>query len=440
MRVKSWLLLLLWSVTSLLGSVRAQSQDGQGIVFFKGSYDEALAEAKKQNKMLFIDFYTTWCGPCRMMSKDIFPNPEVGAYFNPRFVSVKLDAEKQENLEVVKRFKVQGYPTLAFVTNDGEIKLVKTGGQTVQLLISTARIATGEELSFSDLYDRYRKNKEDLALQQEILQRASNYISTLEDIEAEKWIVRMRRLYGAYIDKKMGPDLINVEDYKLITQLSGDDQDLTDRLVDFINKNLADWSAVVGDAAAYFVIEQNDAKVLAAVKDASEKYKEYLEKINGEYKEAYSVVTYKQGTPYDKSKMYYDALFLLYKDRNAAQYVKDLNAYFAKYPDDTTANDYALAAQDLYKAAGDRLGNAEHHQAIKWLGEALKSDAPLMDRINYIVMIGDSYKSLKEYDKAQQHYNQGYLESLQMTDMEMTQGMIQYSIKSKLAELELLRK
>ncbi|MDO4692573.1 MAG: thioredoxin family protein [Porphyromonadaceae bacterium] len=441
MKVKSWLLVLLWGILSLSGSAKAQDADSnKGIVFFEGSYEQALAEAKKQNKMLFIDFYTVWCGPCRMMSKDIFPDPQVGAYFNPRFVSVKLNAEKAENLEVVKKFKVQGYPTLAFVSNDGEIKLIQTGGLTAQLLIGSAKVATGEEVSFTDLYDSYRKNKDDLAIQQELLQRSGNFIGTLEDMEAEKWIVRMRRLYASYIEKKMGPDLINVEDYKLITQLGGDDQELTAKLVDFINKNLDQWRSVVGDAAAYFVIEQNEAKLSEAVKDASDKYKEYLEKIRGEYKDAYSVVVYKDGTPYDKSKMYYDALFHLYKDKDTSEYIKSLNAYFAKYPEDTSSNDYALAAQDLYKASSGRLNDSAHEQAIKWLEEALKGDAPLMNRINYLVMIGDSYKGLKKYDLAQQYYNQGYVESLQMADMEMTQNMIQFSIKSKLAELELLRK
>ena len=53
-----------------------------GIVFFKGSLKDAKAKAKKENKLIFIDCYTTWCGPCKNMSKKTFVNKEVGEYYN----------------------------------------------------------------------------------------------------------------------------------------------------------------------------------------------------------------------------------------------------------------------------------------------------------------------------------------------------------------------
>lgn len=63
-----------------------------------------------------------------------------------------------------------------------------------------------------------------------------------------------------------------------------------------------------------------------------------------------------------------------------------------------------------------------------------------MERINFIVMIGDSYKALKEYDKAQEFYNQGFIESFNLGDgMEMVQEMIQGTIIRKSAEIDLLK-
>ena len=59
----------------------------------------AIELAAKENKMVFIDFYTTWCGPCKRMSKEVFPQQEVGEYFNRTFISLKLDAEKENGLE-----------------------------------------------------------------------------------------------------------------------------------------------------------------------------------------------------------------------------------------------------------------------------------------------------------------------------------------------------
>ena len=47
-------------------------EEEKGIQFFKGTWNELLAEAKKQNKPIFVDIYTTWCRPCKVLDKDVF--------------------------------------------------------------------------------------------------------------------------------------------------------------------------------------------------------------------------------------------------------------------------------------------------------------------------------------------------------------------------------
>lgn len=84
------------------------------------TFDEVLAKAKAQGKRVFMDCYTTWCGPCKMMSNDIFPLKEVGDYFNPRYVSIKVDMESAEGRELNKRYKIQAYPTMLILDNEGE--------------------------------------------------------------------------------------------------------------------------------------------------------------------------------------------------------------------------------------------------------------------------------------------------------------------------------
>ena len=72
------------------------AQTTTGIKFFEGSWEEVLAEAKKQNKPVFVDAYTSWCGPCKWMAKNIFTLESIGEFFNKNFVNYKFNMEKGE--------------------------------------------------------------------------------------------------------------------------------------------------------------------------------------------------------------------------------------------------------------------------------------------------------------------------------------------------------
>lgn len=70
--------------------------DYQGIRFETGGLQEALAKARKENKAVFVDCYTSWCGPCKMMSSKVFPDKQAGDFFNPRFISLKIVWKKMK--------------------------------------------------------------------------------------------------------------------------------------------------------------------------------------------------------------------------------------------------------------------------------------------------------------------------------------------------------
>ena len=415
------------------------AQEGKGIQFFKGTFAQALAKAKSEGKPLFVDFYAVWCGPCKKMEKQIFTQPEVGEYFNKHFVAVQLDAEKPENVDAAKTYKVEAFPTLGIFDGEGKALSINVGYMNAQELMAMAKTAVGEVKGFEQLYKEYRQNPNDLTIQQDLLTLAPQFLTTQDGMDAEKWVVRVRKIYQAYIEKKMSDNsLINRKDYVIIGYLGGDDEESTYRLVDYISNNMDAWMAAVGEPAAYYVVEKNDERMLKLVKKGDESYKTYLEKIRTDYKKAYDVIKFTSATPYDKSRDYYNALFAIYKNKDVALYLKLMRQYLATLGADANAADYAMAAQSLYYAAGNKLSAADHEQAIEWLKVAIPSEKVLMNKINYLVMVGDSYRELKKYNEAEQYYKQAYGESLQMGELEQAQQMIQASVLHKLSTLELL--
>ena len=98
-----------------------------GIQFHKGSWHEALKLAKAESKLIFLDLYATWCGPCKMLDKNTFPNENVGDFFNQNFINVQLDGEKGEGLLLARQYQIKGYPTLLFIDGTGKAVLHTAG-------------------------------------------------------------------------------------------------------------------------------------------------------------------------------------------------------------------------------------------------------------------------------------------------------------------------
>lgn len=99
---------------------QASEDNTKGTQFFKGTFAQALAKAKQENKKLMVDCYTLWCGPCRYMATNVFPNDTLGKFMNEHFVCMKLDMEHGEGPERNKTFHVKAYPTFIFFDADGK--------------------------------------------------------------------------------------------------------------------------------------------------------------------------------------------------------------------------------------------------------------------------------------------------------------------------------
>lgn len=140
------------------------SQQEAGIHFIEGEkWNQVLKMAQEQNKYIFMDCYTSWCGPCKALSKDIFTLEEVGDFFNARFVNVKYDMEKGEGKELKKLYEnnIIGYPTLLLIDKDGKVVHQMAGFQQASELIAGMK-AGMEGRSLFAYRERYVAGQRDL--------------------------------------------------------------------------------------------------------------------------------------------------------------------------------------------------------------------------------------------------------------------------------------
>jgi thioredoxin-related protein len=145
----------------IISGFKLQAQPDSGIKFEHGTFAEIKNKAKAEKKNIFIDCYTVWCGPCKKLNSDVFPNKEVGNYFNANFINYKVDMEKGEGIELQKKFNVGAFPTLLFVNSEGEIIHRVLGFVDAKKLVEEAQKAPSMANNISEIERNYINNNTD---------------------------------------------------------------------------------------------------------------------------------------------------------------------------------------------------------------------------------------------------------------------------------------
>jgi thioredoxin-related protein len=176
----------------ILGFIIGFSQLATGqtdsIRFLHKNIESVLAEAKSLNKPVFLDAYTTWCGPCKQMAKDVFTVDRVAQYFNQTFVNTKVDMERGEGLTLRAKYKIVAYPTFLLLDSEGNELDRIVGGFGPDDFIMKVKDGLGKN-SVAQMELKYKQNEYDNAFVLQFIKKLSAVYKNEEAMEvADKYI------------------------------------------------------------------------------------------------------------------------------------------------------------------------------------------------------------------------------------------------------------
>nr|WP_295873780.1 thioredoxin fold domain-containing protein [uncultured Chitinophaga sp.] len=185
----------------------AMAQD-KGMHFEHGSWAEIKAKAKAENKYIFVDCYTTWCGPCKYMSANIFPQEKVGNFMNDKYLNVKVQMDKTDKdgedvkkwyadaEQIDKDYTIRAYPTFLVFGPDGQIVDRQVGGADADRFIERCAASLEPSKQYYPQLAKYKNGQKDTAfLRQLALLALDKYDQANANAVAKEYISQQKDLY-----------------------------------------------------------------------------------------------------------------------------------------------------------------------------------------------------------------------------------------------------
>lgn len=169
-------------------------------------WKKVLKMAKKQNKFIFVDAYTTWCGPCKIMDRDVFTDKDNSEFFNKNFINVKMDMENGEGVTLKDDWKVNAFPTLLYFNPEGEIVHRVVGAYSAKDFLYYSQMSLDESMMGVNLQKKYDKGQRDGKFMYDYL--VSLRLANLDLLEA--------KVASEYLSSVKDEDLLKKENWKII--------------------------------------------------------------------------------------------------------------------------------------------------------------------------------------------------------------------------------
>ena len=224
-------------IVVVLGATTISFASAQGIKFVESNFKEALAQAEQENKLLFMDCYTSWCGPCRLLANRVFPNDSIGQFFNKHFISLKMDMEKGGGPALARQYGVKAYPTLLVIDpSTQEIVSQVVGFRTVKALLEDAQKAANPNRNLQGLAAQFNENPANPTI-------ASAY---LEGLWAASLTQERDETLKKYLSQLTPEEICTTDNWKI---LSAHTENPYSYAFDCLHKNSEGFRNVVGKEA-----------------------------------------------------------------------------------------------------------------------------------------------------------------------------------------------
>ena len=168
------------------------------------TFAQALQAAAQEGKMVMIDCYTSWCGPCKMMAAKEFPKKEMGDYLNPKFVCMKMDMEKGEGPDMSKRYDVSCFPTFLFLDSKGELLFRMSGSMDTETFKQKTEAGLANtETGIAAMMKRYKNGERSEAFVKEYI----------DELRANMMQGEISKVVSEYLKGKTAADLAANQEY-----------------------------------------------------------------------------------------------------------------------------------------------------------------------------------------------------------------------------------
>lgn len=402
----------------------------QEITFFEGKYDAALKQAKQEGKPVFIDFYATWCGPCKELARTVFTDLEIKAYYDRHFVCVRVDVDKEEKL--ADKYEITSMPTLVFLDSKGkEIKRF-SGLVHKKHFLDAGQEVCGERPTLPEMYKQYQKNEQDLQLLQAVLLETPFYVEETPGVDGKRWKDRMFELFPKYVQMKGLPQMINSDDFELF-MLYNLDVHRGDSILNFLNTHYKEFEKVVDPRDVWqYVISKQGALINQLAKAGDLGYQEELKRVDGDMKDIYSKISNSKLSVYNTMKNQADALYALYAEKDEAKYLDLKENYFTQIGDLVSFRDYQDAIRGMVLARHGKLQPASYERCLVWLDRVSRLKLNPQEELDACSLKGSCFMGLKRYGEAKACFNQAYVLAMQLGNQRS-----QMEIKAALEKIQL---